>query len=152
MRNMGSRRFGETVNGGLRGNPLFGKKIDAVIRDNEGLAIEVGGMQMSGKISLVFIGKPYSVHLVFFVPSRFLADSQNMKVLFATTVVAYVTEINKVAVLCDFLGVPVPDSLDTKGVCDDGIVTVYPIDTSVAVIIVGPQAVFPVEQRGGSLQ
>ena len=147
MRNMGSRRFGETVNGGLCGNPLFSEEIYAVIRDNEGLTIEIGGIQPSREIGLVFVGKPYGIHFVFFVPYHFLADSQNMKIMPVTFVVAYVSEINKIAVLRDFLGVPVPGSLDTKGICNDGIVTIYSIETFVGVVIVGPKAVIPVKQR-----
>jgi hypothetical protein len=66
-----------------------------------------------------------------------------MEVLPVTFVVAYVSKINKVAVLRDFLGVPVPDSLDTEGVCNDGIVTVYSIEEFVGVVIVGPVAILP---------
>jgi hypothetical protein len=70
-----------------------------------------------------------------------------MKIMPVTFVVAYVSEINKIAVLRDFLGVPVPGSLDTKGICNDGIVTIYSIETFVGVVIVGPKAVIPVKQR-----
>jgi hypothetical protein len=144
---MGAGRFRETINGGLRGNPLLGKKVDTVIRDDKGLAVKVGALQMSSEIGLVFVGKPYGIHFVFFVPYHFLADSQNMKIMPVTFVVAYVSEINKIAVLRDFLGVPVPGSLDTKGICNDGIVTIYSIETFVGVVIVGPKAVIPVKQR-----
>ncbi len=73
--NMGSGRFGETVNGGLRGNPLLGKEIDAVVQDNEGLAIKVGGLQMSCEIGLVFVREPYCIYLKHFVFQRFFAHS-----------------------------------------------------------------------------
>ena len=39
---MGARRFGETVNGGLQGGPLFGEEVDTVVRYNESLTVEVG--------------------------------------------------------------------------------------------------------------
>ena len=78
MCHIGSGRFWETVNGGLRGNPLFGKEIDAVVQDNEGLAIKVGGLQMSCEIGLVFVREPYCIYLKHFIFHRFFAHSQNL--------------------------------------------------------------------------
>ncbi len=40
---MRAGRFGQTVNGGLQGGPLFGEEVDAVVRDDECLTVEVGG-------------------------------------------------------------------------------------------------------------
>ena len=42
MSSMGAGGLGKTVNGGLQRTPLFGEKVDAVARDDERLAVEVG--------------------------------------------------------------------------------------------------------------
>ena len=65
MCHIGSGRFWETVNGGLRGNPLFGKQINAIFGDDKSLAIKIGCLRMIGEIGLVFIRKPDGVHLYY---------------------------------------------------------------------------------------
>ena len=115
VRNMGAGRFRETVNGGLRGNPLFSKEKDAVIRDDKGLAVEIGGLQMGGEVGMVFIREPNGIHFKCFALQELLVDSINTKVPPASCVVAHVAEVQVKAVLGDFLCVLIFDSLETKG-------------------------------------
>ena len=50
LRDMCARRFRKAVNRGLCGYPLFGEEIDAVIGDDKGFAVEIGGLRMCGEI------------------------------------------------------------------------------------------------------
>ena len=63
------------------GNPLFGKQIDAVFRNNKRLAIEIGGIRTSREIRLVFVWKSNGIDFKGFIQKWFLADSQNMEIL-----------------------------------------------------------------------
>ena len=145
VRNMSTGRFGNTVNGGLGGNPLFGEKIDAVISDNKGLAVEVGGLRVSGEIGLVFVGKPYCIYLKFLIFKRFFADSQNLEIFSASAIVAYIPEVQIETGLRNFFCVLVSDFFDAKGFQDSRIRAVNSIETVVFMVIISPIAIIPKE-------
>lgn len=125
VRGMGAWRFGETVNGGLQGDPLFGEEVDAVVRDDERLTVEVGVSGGGGKVGLILVEEPYSIYFRGIFQKGFLADSQDVEILSVTTVVTHVAEVKVLVVLVNIFGVPVSDSLDAEGLLGGRIGAVY---------------------------
>ena len=96
---MGAGRFGQTIHRGHRGKPLFGEKINTVVRDDERLTVEIGGLLVSGEIGLVFVGEPNGIHLVIFVLKRNFADSEYLEILPVPAVIAHISNIQIVTIL-----------------------------------------------------
>ena len=152
MGNMGAGGLGQTVNGGLQRTPLFGEKVDAVTRNDERLAVEVGDSRTRGEVGLILIRESDGIDFVCLIQYGLFVDPLDLEIPSVTAVVAYVAEVQVEAVLSDLFAVLTLDFFQMGGVQDGRMGTVNAIDVLVLMVVISPIAVVPVEQRRSSMQ
>ena len=131
---------------------MLGEKIEAVVGDDKSLTVEIGGLRLRREIVLVFVRKPDGVHFKILIQNSFLADAQNVEVVSASTVIAYIAEIQIETVLRYFFYVVTIDTIDTETRRGGRIGAVNLVQAVVVVVVVSPIAMLPIEQRGCAFQ